>query len=62
MNEEERPRQWPQERILSEFVPFFSSAIQQMHVKNIVHFDLQSKNISQCNDDVWKVADVDLAK
>ena len=31
------------ERVISEFVPFFSSAIQQMHVNGIVHKDLKPK-------------------
>ena len=48
-------------RVISEFVPFFSSAIQQMQDKGIAHNDLHSGNILQCGD-VWKVTDFDLAQ
>ena len=49
-----------QKRVISEFVPFFSSAIQQLREKYIAHNDLHSKNILQCGG-VWKVSDFDRA-
>ena len=50
----------PSEKVIDDFVPFFSGAIRQMRVKNIVHIDLKPGNILRC-DGVWKVADFGLA-
>ena len=34
--------------VVRDFVPFLSSAVQQMRTKNIVHFDLKPGNILRC--------------
>ena len=49
------------DRVISQFVPFLSSAVEQMRSKNIVHFDLKPGNILQCSG-VWKVTDFDAAE
>ena len=49
------------ERVISEFVSFFSNAIKQMRDEKIAHFDLAARNILLCGD-VWKVTDFDRAK
>ena len=49
------------DRVVSEFVPFLSSAVHQLRSKDIVHFDLKPGNILRCGN-VWKVADFDTAE
>ena len=49
------------ERVISEFIPSLKKMVQQMRSKNIVHFDLNPKNILKCGG-VWKVADFDDAE
>ena len=43
------------------FVPFLSSAVQQMALKQVVHFDLNPTNIWRCGP-VWKVANFGAAE
>ena len=49
------------EQVITEFVPFFSSAIQQMQKHWIAHNDLNPENILKC-DNVWKVTNFERAQ